>query len=119
LQDMKRRINSEDLNTTVDAIGIAQETGGVLSDVLLKIAETIRSRNRVRAKISTLTAQGQLQGIIMSLLPWGLAAVLFMLDRSLIQPMFKTGTGQIMVAVIIALEVAGWLVMRRIVALDV
>ena len=42
LQDMKNRLHSEDLRITVDAIGIAQETGGVLSDVLLKIAETIR-----------------------------------------------------------------------------
>ena len=86
LLDMKNRIRSEDLGITVDAIGIAQETGGVLSDVLVKIAETIRARNRIRAKIVTLTAQGRLQGIIMSLLPWGLAGVLFVLDRDLMRP---------------------------------
>lgn len=119
LLDMKNRIRSEDLGITVDAIGIAQETGGVLSDVLLKITETIRARNRIRAKIVTLTAEGRLQGIIMSLLPWGLAGVLFVLDRDLMLPMFTSPLGQIMLVAIAVLEVAGWLVMRRLVAVNV
>jgi tight adherence protein B len=119
LQDMKNRIRSEDLSITVDAIGIAQETGGVLSDVLMKIAETIRGRNRIRAKIGTLTAQGRLQGIVMSLLPWGLAGILCLLDRDMIRPMFTTTPGQIMLVVIVVLEIAGWLVIRRLVAVDV
>jgi len=119
LQDMKNRIRSEDLSITVNAIGIAQETGGVLSDVLMKITETIRGRERIRTKIGTLTAQGRLQGIVMSLLPWGLAAILSTLDRDLMRPMFTTTTGQIMLVIIGVLELAGWLVIRRLVAVDV
>lgn len=119
LQDMKDRIGSEDLSITVNAIGIAQETGGVLSDVLLKIAETIRGRERVRTKIGTMTAQGRMQGIVMSLLPWGLAGILLMLDPELMRPMFTTITGQIMLVVIGALELAGWLVIKRLIAVDV
>jgi tight adherence protein B len=119
LQDMKNRIRSEDLSITVNAISIAQETGGVLSDVLLKIAETIKGRNRIRGKINSLTAQGRLQGIIMALLPWGLAGILFMLDPEMIRPMFTTTMGQVMVGVICVLELAGWLVIRRLAAVDV
>lgn len=119
LRDMKNRIHSEDLSITVDAIGIAQETGGVLSDVLVKIAETIRGRNRIRTRIGTMTAQGRLQGIVMSLLPWGLAGILFMLDRDLIRPMFTTTPGQVMLGAIGALELVGWLVIRRLSAVDV
>jgi tight adherence protein B len=87
--------------------------------VLLKIAETIRGRNRIRGKIVTLSAQGRLQGIVMSLLPWGLAGVLFMLDRDMIRPMFTTVPGQLMLAVIVVLEIMGWLVIRRLIAVDV
>jgi tight adherence protein B len=119
LQDMKNRINSEDLSITVNAIGIAQETGGVLSEVLMNIVETIRSRNRVRAKIDALTAQGRLQGIVMALMPWGLAAVLFLLDRDMIRPMFTSAKGQIVLAVVCFLEFMGWLVIRRLVTVDV
>jgi tight adherence protein B len=119
LHDMKNRLRTDDLSITVDAIGIAQETGGVLSEVLMKIAETIKSRNRVRTKIDTLTAQGRLQGIIMSLMPWGLAAILFLLDPELMRPMFTTGTGQIILVAIVILEIMGWLVIRRLVSIDV
>jgi tight adherence protein B len=55
----------------------------------------------------------------MSLLPWGLAGILFMLDRDLMRPMFTTTIGFAMLGVIGVLELAGWLVIRRLVAVDV
>jgi tight adherence protein B len=119
LQDMKNRLGSEDLSVTVDAISIAQETGGVLSDVLVKIAETIRRRNQIRGKITSLTASGKLQGIVMSLLPWGLAGILTLVAPELIRPMFTTTLGQILLVIIGVLELAGYVVIRRMVAVDV
>jgi len=119
LQDMKERLNSEDLSVIVDAISIAQETGGVLSDVLVKIAETVRRRNQIRGKIVTLTASGRLQGIVMSLLPWGLAAILAMLDPDMMHPMFSTVIGQVLLVIVVVLEVAGYAVIQRLVAVDV
>ena len=119
LMDMRNRIHSEDLDITVNAISIAQETGGVLSDLLVKMGETIRTRNRVRSKILTLSAQGRLQGIIMIFIPWFLAGILAMLDPGMMRPMFTTTTGQIMLVIIGILELLGWLVIRRLVAIDV
>ena len=119
LLDMKGRVRSEDLSITVNAISIAQETGGVLSDLLVKMGETIRSRNRIRGKINTLSAQGRLQGIVMIFVPWLMAAVISMLDPGMMRPMFTTTPGQIMLVIICVLELVGWLVIRRIVAIDV
>jgi tight adherence protein B len=119
LLDMKRRIKSEDLDITVNAIGIAQETGGVLSDLLVKMGEMIRTRNRVRSKILSLSAQGRLQGIVMIFIPWLLAGVISMVDPAMMRPMFTTTTGQIMLVIVGVLEVLGWLVIRRLVAIDV
>jgi tight adherence protein B len=119
LMDMRNRIHSEDLDITVNAISIAQETGGVLSDLLVKMGETIRSRNRVRSKILTLSAQGRLQGIVMIFIPWLLAAIIAMLDPGMMRPMFTTTTGQIMLVIVAVLELFGWLVIRRLVAIDV
>jgi len=119
LMDMKKRLRSEDLDITVNAISIAQETGGVLSDLLVKMGDTIRSRNRVRAKINTLSAQGRLQGIIMILMPWFMALIVSMLDPGMMRPMFTTTIGQMMLVAIVILEGLGWLVIRRIVSIDV
>jgi len=119
LMDMKTRLRSDDLDITVNAISIAQETGGVLSDLLVKMGEMIRTRNRVRSKINTLSAQGRLQGIIMIFIPWLLAAVISMVDPGMMRPMFTTTIGQMMLVAIVVLEGLGWLVIRRIVAIDV
>ncbi len=119
LQDMRDRIKSDDLSITVNAINIALETGGVLSEVLVNIVDTIRSRNRIRARIDALSAQGRLQGIVMSLMPWGLAAILFTLDREMIRPMFTTTPGQVGLVIVCVLEFLGWLVIQRLVAIDV
>lgn len=119
LQGMKERLGSEDMSVTVDAISIAMETGGVLSDVLVKIADTIRQRNQIRGKIATLTASGRLQGIVMSLLPWGLAGILAMVDPEMIRPMFSTTLGQVMLVIVGVLELAGYAVIQRLIAVDV
>jgi len=116
---MKKRLRSDDLDITVNAISIAQETGGVLSDLLVKMGETIRTRNRVRSKINTLSAQGRLQGIIMVIVPWMLAGVISMVDPGMMRPMFTTTIGQMLLVAIVVLEGLGWLVIRRIVAIDV
>jgi tight adherence protein B len=79
----------------------------------------IRTRNRVRAKILSLSAQGRLQGIVMIFIPWLLAGVISMVDPAMMRPMFTTTTGQIMLVIVGVLEVLGWLVIRRIVAIDV
>jgi len=85
----------------------------------VKMGETIRSRNRVRSKINTLSAQGRLQGIIMILMPWFMALIVSMLDPGMMRPMFTTTIGQMMLVAIVVLEGLGWLVIRRIVSIDV
>jgi tight adherence protein B len=119
LFDMKNRLRSEDLSLTINAISISQETGGVLSDLLIKMGDTIRTRNRVRSKILSLSAQGRMQGIVMIFIPWFMAAVISMLDPGMMRPMFTTTTGQIMLVIVGVLEGLGWLVIRKIVAIDV
>ena len=119
LEDMKDRIRSEDLTITVNSIGIALETGGVLSEVLFRIAETVRERTRIRNKIDSMTAQGRLQGIIMALIPWGLGGAMLLLDRTLMRPMFTTTVGLLILAFIVVLEILGWLMIRKLIAVDV
>jgi len=119
LRDMKNRIRSDDLSTTVNAISIAQETGGVLSDLLIKLADAIRARNRIRGKINTLSAQGRLQGIVMIFVPWIMGLALSALDPDLMRPMYTTTLGQLTLVGIGVFEFIGWLVIRRLVAIDV
>ncbi len=119
LYDMKSRIRSDDLSVTVNAIGIAQQTGGVLSDLLLKLADMIRTRNRIRGKINSLSATGRLQGIVMVFMPWVMGLAMFILEPVMMRRMFTNPIGQITLVGIAGLEFVGWVVIRRLVSIDV
>jgi tight adherence protein B len=62
LSNLVRRIKSDDLDLMVTAIGVQQQVGGNLAEILDTIAFTIRERVRIKGEINTLTAQGRMSG---------------------------------------------------------
>ncbi len=80
LANMLRRMPSEDLDLIITAVNIQREVGGNLAEILDIISYTIRERVRIKGEIRTLTAQGRLTGWIISLLPVGLALVLYSIN---------------------------------------
>jgi tight adherence protein B len=80
LANMLRRMPSEDLDLVITAVNIQREVGGNLAEILDIISYTIRERVRIKGEIRTLTAQGRLTGWIISLLPVGLALVLYSIN---------------------------------------
>jgi len=119
LGNLAKRIDSDDLDLVVTAVLIQRQVGGNLSEVLDNIAKTIRERVRIRGEIRTLTAQGRISGIIISLLPLGLGLVIYLLNPEYIQVLFVHPVGQIMLGVSLAGQVIGILVIRRIVDIEV
>ena len=77
LENLMRRVPSDDLDLVVTAILIQREVGGNLAEVLETISETIRERVRVQGEIRTLTAQVRLSGTIISLIPFFLFLVIY------------------------------------------
>lgn len=80
LSNMLRRMPSDDLDLIITAVNIQREVGGNLAEILDIISYTIRERVRIKGEIRTLTAQGRLTGWIISLLPIGLALVLYSIN---------------------------------------
>lgn len=80
LANIVRRMPSEDLDLIVTAVNIQREVGGNLAEILDIISHTIRERVRIKGEIRTLTSQGRLTGWVVSLLPVGLALVLYSIN---------------------------------------
>lgn len=80
LDNMYRRVPSEDLDLIITAVNIQRQVGGNLAEVLDTISFTIRERVRIKGEIRTLTAQGRVSGWIISLLPVLLGALLFFIN---------------------------------------
>ncbi|MDP9468735.1 MAG: type II secretion system F family protein [Chloroflexota bacterium] len=89
LGNLVRRVASEDLELMVTAINIQSQVGGNLATVLDSIAYTIRERVRIQGEIKTLTAMQRYSGYVITLLPVGLAGLLFLISPSYITAMLE------------------------------
>jgi tight adherence protein B len=89
LNNLVRRVASEDLELMVTAIQIQSQVGGNLATVLDAIAFTIRERIRILGEIQTLTAMQRYSGYVITLLPVGLAGILFLISPGYAGPMLE------------------------------
>ena len=89
LQNMVRRVKSDDLELMATAISVQHQVGGNLAEILDSIAFTIRERVRIKGEMRTLTAQQRLSGYVVGFLPIGLTGVLMLIAPSFMDPMFR------------------------------
>ena len=89
LDNLVRRVASEDLELMVTAIAIQSQVGGNLATVLDAIAFTIRERVRIKGEIKTLTAQQRYSGYVITGLPVALGGLLALISPSYMGPMFE------------------------------
>lgn len=119
LTGLERRMGGDELRLFTAAMRIASDTGGNLAETLERLAESIRQRLAIEAKIQALTSQGRLQGWIMAALPVAVALALFVLEPEAMEPLVATWQGWLVLLGVAALELAGLLMIRRIMAIDV
>lgn len=119
LKNMEERMPIQDFIMVVSAMRISRDVGGNLTEVLDSLANTLRKKFEMEAKIDGLTAQGKLQGVVMSSLPLLLMWVLTKMEPEAMAPMFNTWYGYVTLTVILIAEYIAYLVIRKIVNIDV
>jgi tight adherence protein B len=126
MENMVRRVRSEDLELMATAINIQHNVGGNLAEILDSIAYTIRERIRIKGEIRTLTAQQRLSGYVVGFLPIGLAGFLFVAAPKFMDPMFQNppeALGLPLGVVILAfggfMMFIGFMLIRKIVDIEV
>ncbi len=119
LSDLATRIPRPDVQMFVTAVNILKETGGNMAETFQTIVSTIRERQKLEKKISAMTAQGVMQGIIVTSIPFILGAVFYAVDPKFIQPMFDTTLGLVLLVVMLTLQVIGGMMIKKIVTIKV
>jgi tight adherence protein B len=126
LNNMARRVRSDDLELMVTAISIQHQVGGNLAEILDSIAFTIRERVRIKGEIKTLTAQQRMSGYVVGFLPIGLVGILMVIAPKFMEPMFMKPPevfGLPLGVVILAfggfMMLMGFMFIRRIVDIEV
>jgi len=117
LENLLRRIPSEDLDFVVTAINVQREVGGNLAEIMDVISYTIRERVRIKGEIRALTAQAVYSGRALALMPVVLLCILWFLNRDYVMTMFSKSNalcGGIALGLAATLIVVGYFVMNRI-----
>ena len=119
LDNLLRRVNSDDLDLMITAVNVHHEVGGNLAEILDTIGHTIRERVRIKGEIRTLTAGQRFSGYIIAFLPFGLGAFLFMMNREYMSVLFTDQCGLTMLVAAATGMIVGFFIIRRIVAIEV
>ncbi len=119
LEGLLERVESEDLRLVVTAMRIQADTGGNLAEILDTVSETIRERVRIKGELRALTSQQRMAGYVLAALPIVVFICLMAINPTYEGRLFMPGpTLCIPIGAALGMMV-GFLVIRRIVALEV
>jgi len=121
LDNLLRRIPSDDLDFVITAINVQREVGGNLSEILDTISFTIRERVRIKGEIRVMTAQVRTSATVLSLIPVFLTIALWFVSPEYIGSFFDRGPlcGWLAIVTVVGMIVSCYFVMMRISDIDV
>ena len=119
LENMVERVGSDDVELMVTAVLIQRQIGGNLAEILDNISNTIRQRVKMKGEIKTLTAQGRISGLVISLLPVGLACVMATMSPDQFKLLVTDPIGILMLVMGGVMEMIGFVFIRKIVNIEI
>jgi tight adherence protein B len=119
LTEVAQRVHSDDFQWVVTAIGIQREVGGNLAELLDIVAETMTARARIRQEARTLTAEGRIGAIVISVLPIFIGLFVYSVNPTYISPLFHEALGEILFYGSIVLGLIGIYWVRKLVDIEV
>ena len=119
LSHMLRRVPSDDLDMMITAINVQREVGGNLAEVLDTISFTIRERIRIKGEIRALTAQSRYSGYMIAIVPVILTGVVYLINPGFMNLLLQHTCGHIMIVVAVVGIVLGFVVIKKVVDIDI
>lgn len=119
LQGLARRVPLLDVHFFVSAVMLQKRTGGNLAEILDKLAYIIRERFKLRGRIRAVSAHGRMTALALSCIPIGVAVLMFFTNPDYVKFFFTDDVGQIMFGAAAGLQIIGYLIMKKIVSIEV
>jgi tight adherence protein B len=119
LQGLAKRIPSLDVHFFVSAVLLQKRTGGNLAEILDKLAYVIRERFKLRGRIRAVSAHGRMTATSLSCIPIAVAVLMFYTNPDYVKFFFTDEIGNIMLGAGVVLQIIGYLVMKKIVNIEV
>ncbi len=119
LQSFGQRLPFEGPSLLTAAIQLSHQSGGRLSEVLIQLADSLRTQWNLEQKVRALTSQAVLQAWVMAAMPFLLLLVLTFIQPTLMHPIWHTTTGWLVLGAMILLEYCGLRMLLDIAAVKV
>ncbi|HYL57874.1 MAG TPA: type II secretion system F family protein [Candidatus Acidoferrales bacterium] len=114
LEDMLKRVPEDDLRLLVVAVRVQTEVGSSLAQIVGRLSEIVRIRQRLRLQIKALTAQSRMGGIIVGCLPVAVLLIFSVIQPGYTDQLFFDPTGQKILKFAIGADVLALITIRRL-----
>jgi tight adherence protein B len=119
LQNLAKRVPLLEVHFFVSAVLLQKRTGGNLSELLDKLAHLIRERFKLRGRIKAISAHGRITATTLSIIPLAVAFLMFYTNREYIEFFVKDPAGNQMAGIAIAFQLVGYVIMKKIVTIEI
>jgi tight adherence protein B len=116
LADMADRTGSENFQFAITAVTIQRQVGGSLATLFDMVSETVRNRQQFARKIRSLTAMGRMSAYTLVAIPFFIAAMIWLTNKSYLDPLVHTSMGHVMLLVGLVMMGIGSMILKKIVS---
>lgn len=117
-RNMATRVGAEELNLLAISLTVQRGAGGNLAEILTNLADMVRKRVMMKAKIKAISAEGRMTSWFMLCFPFVLYGIINFLQPKYFQPVWESGNGPIFLTAGGVMMVIGMLILRKIVNFD-
>ena len=118
LEEMLKRMPEEDLRLLVVAIKVQSEVGSSLAQIIGRLSEIVRTRQRLQQQIRTMTAQSRMSGMVVGLLPAIVLSIFSLVQPGYARVLFYDPSGIMALKLAIGLDLMAFFTIRRILKVD-
>jgi len=119
LNGLMERVPLVEVRFFVSAVLLQRDTGGNLSEVIGKLAGSLRERFKLRGHVKAASGQGRLTAAVLTVLPFVTLGLLRFVAPDYLHGLTEDPLGQRLLAGALGFLVIGYLIMKRIINVEV
>jgi tight adherence protein B len=116
LLEMAERMASKNFEFAITAVTIQRQVGGSLATLFDMVADTVRQRQQFARKIRALTAMGRMSAYTLIGIPFFLAGVITLVNRTYMHPLYYSHNGHVLIVIGLVMMGFGSLILKKIVS---
>jgi tight adherence protein B len=119
LWEMAERLDTPELGFFVISLSVQRQTGGNLAETLSNLAEILRRRRQMRLKIRAISGEARMSALILGILPFMVATLIFVTTPGYLLPLFTNPNGIVLLVVGGVMLCIGAFIMSRLIQFEI